>query len=443
MTITIPYKFVPRTYQLPILDAMDSGFLRAVQVWHRKSGKEKVDWNLIIKKSQERVGNYWYIFPKLTQARKVVWEGIDQDGMGFLEHIPRQILDGEPNSTIMFVRFKNGSTIQLIGSDTFDTSIGGNPVGVVFSEYALTDPYVWSYLRPILANNGGWAVFNFTPRGENHAFQLYNLAKSDPKNWFAQVLTVDDTHAIPKEILNQERKEIIELDGNDALFQQEYYCSFTVPIAGAYYSGQIMQAYKEGRISNVPHDPSFPVDTWWDLGINDKMSIWLTQSIGAELRLIDYEEGVGMGMDSYIKKLKEKSYIYGTHTGPHDLRVRELSSGVKRIDVAASLGFEFQICPNIPITDGIDAARRMWKKIWIDSTKCALGINALKNYVKQYDETRKTYSNSPLHNWASNAADAFRYMAVGLNFEYSVINGQPDLVKKVSTAGAWMNPRYR
>ena len=178
MQIQIPHKFIPRPYQLPILKAMDSGFLRAVQVWHRKSGKEKVDWNCIIKKSQERVGNYWYIFPKLTQARKVIWEGIDQDGLRFLDHIPKQIMDGEPNSTTMFVRFRNGSNLQLIGSDTFDSSIGGNPVGVVFSEYALTNPTVWSYLRPILANNGGWAIFNLTPRGENHAYDLYQLAKA-------------------------------------------------------------------------------------------------------------------------------------------------------------------------------------------------------------------------------------------------------------------------
>src|SRR3990167_6831974 len=261
MELTIPFNFIPRFYQLPFLKALDSGFKRLVAVWHRKSGKEITCWNAIIKKAQERVGNYWYIFPKLTQARKVLWEGINQNGMRFLDHVPKEILDGEPNSTTMFLRFKKGSTLQSIGSDTFDTSIGGNPLGVVFSEYWLTDPFVWSYLRPILANNGGWAAFNFTPRGENHAYDLYKLAKADQKNWFCQLLTVNDTKVIAQDVLEQERREIIQLHGNDALYQQEYECNFSVPLAGAYYADQIMLAYTEGRITHVPYDERLMVDT--------------------------------------------------------------------------------------------------------------------------------------------------------------------------------------
>lgn len=423
MEITLPHKFTPRPYQLPILRAMDSGYKRAIQVWHRKSGKEKTDWNILIKKSQERVGNYWYIFPKLTQARKVLWEGIDQVGLRFSDHVPKQILDGEPNNTSMFLRFKNGSTIQLIGGDTFDTSIGGNPVGIIFSEYSLTSPRVWTYLRPILANNGGWVIFNFTPRGENHAYDLYCLAKEDPKNWFCQLLTVDDTGAISRAVLDQEQREIIKLNGDDALYQQEYYCNFSVPIAGAYYAKQIMLAYQEGRVGNVPYDEQHPVDTWWDLGVDDYMTIWFSQSIGAEVRIIDYYENNGEGFPHYAQVLNDRGYVYKEHNAPHDIKVQEMGTGKTRIETAKSLGIKFRVVPKLPIMDGIDACRSMFRRCWFDKNKCELGLNALKNYHKKFDEDRKTYLNDPYHDWSSHGADGFRTMGVGLNYVKSVKTG--------------------
>jgi hypothetical protein len=395
---------------------MDSGKKRAVKVWHRKAGKEKVDWNFEIKKSQERVGNYWYVFPKLTQARKVIWDGIDQAGFRFLDHAPKEILDGEPNSTSMLVRFKNRSTIQLIGGDTFDkTSVGGNPVGVVFSEYSLTDPYLWSYVRPILAVNGGWAAFNFTPRGENHAHDLLKLAQGDPDNWFSEVLTVDDTQAIPRGVLEQERREIIKLNGDDSLFQQEYYCSFTVPIAGSYYATHIARAYEDSRVGNVQWDQRFLVDTWWDLGRGDHMAVWFSQSVGNSVRLIDYMSGSGAGIIDYITEIRRKPYQYNRHTAPHDIRATEIFSGKTRYDAAAELEFDFEICPKIAIDDGIDAVRSLFPRMWFDAEKCKDGINALKNYTKQYDESRKVYLNVPFHNWASHGADAMRTLAVGLD----------------------------
>lgn len=418
MTITIPYKYVPRPYQLPILKAMDSGKKRAVQVWHRKSGKEKTDWNLTIKKAQERVGNYWYIFPKLTQARKVVWEGIDQDGVSFLDHIPYEILNGEPNSTTMLVRFKKGSTIQLIGSDTFDTSIGGNPIGSVFSEYSITDPNVWSYLRPILANNGGWAVFNGTPRGENHFYDLYKLALADPENWFCELLTVDDTGALSQETLDQERKEIMMLHGNDAFFQQEYYCNFKVPLAGAYYADQVTQAYAENRVTRVPYEDRAMVDTWWDLGWDDYMSVWFTQTIGSELRVIDYVQETGKGLPQFAKILQEKNYVYGRHTAPHDIEVHELGTSVTRRETARNLGIKFEVAPKLEIIEGIFAARSLFRKCYFDEEKCRVGLNALKSYHKQYDEKKKIYSDHPLHDWSSHAADAFRTLAVSYSPTY-------------------------
>ena len=427
-TLNIPYHFEPRPYQVPLLRALDNGYKRAVQVWHRRSGKEKTGLaGIMSKKMLQRVGTYYYVFPEFAQGRKVLWDGADKDGFRFIDHFPKQIIQGKPNDTEMKLRLVNGSLLQVVGSDRFDALLGTNPIGMILSEYSLQDPTCWGYFRPILAENDGWAIFNFTPRGENHAYQIYELAKADPQNWFCELLTVDDTGAIKQEVLEQERREIIRLYGNDALYQQEYYCSFTVPISGAYYAEHISQAYRDGRVGIVPHETRLTVDTVWDLGFNDRMSIWFTQSVGQEVRVIDYMEGSGQGLPYYIGKIKEKPYIYGRHVAPHDIKVHELSNGKARIDTARELGINFELAPDIPRVDGIDAARALFPKCWFDANKCRDGLNALKNYRKQYDETRKTYLNTPYHDWSSNGADAFRYLASSIDYRHRNLPAQqPD-----------------
>lgn len=412
--ITLPYKYSPRDYQLPLLEAMDAGgYKRAVQVWHRRAGKEKTDFaGIVCKKMMERVGSYYYIFPKLTQGRKILWDGMDKTGFKFLDHFPRSLMKGPPNQTEMKFTATNGSIFQVVGSDHFDSVMGTNPVHITFSEYSLQDPMCWSYFRPILAENDGTAIFNFTPRGENHAFDIYNLAKGNPKKWFCNLLTVDDTQAISRAVLDEEREEIIQLNGNDALYHQEYYCSFSVPISGAYYAAQISKAYRDGRVGSVPHDPRITVDTWWDLGLNDRMSIWFTQQIGAVRHVIDYYENMDTGMPHYVAKLNEKPYIYGKHTAPHDIGVRELMNGQTRRKTADALGITFETAPRMPVIDGIDAVRGIFDLCRFDASKCRDGLNALKSYRKKFDEKRKTYMNTPYHDWSSNGADAFRSMAV-------------------------------
>ena len=427
MEIQLPHNFTPRSYQIPSLRALDRGKKRAVCVWHRRAGKEKTFLNYMAKEMVKRTGAYFYVFPELAQGRKVLWDGADREGFRFIDHFPADAIDGQPNNTEMKIRIKGGSIIQVVGSDRYNSVMGTNPIGMVFSEYSLQDPSCWGYFRPILAENGGWAVFDFTPRGENHAYDLYELAKADPENWFCELLTVDDTQAIPRDILDREKAEIVRLHGNDALYQQEYYCSFTVPIAGAYYADNIMAAYKGGRVGKVPHEPRITVDTWWDLGINDRMSVWFTQSVGQELRVIDYYENTGQGFPHYIGVLKEKPYVYGKHTAPHDIEVRELTSGKSRRDTAAALGISFDVAPKLPIHEGIDAVRGQFSKCWFDAEKCRDGINALKNYRKQYDEKRKTYLNHPYHDWSSNAADALRTMATAIDFRHRGLPAQrPD-----------------
>ncbi len=311
MNITVPFNYKPRNYQLPLLRAIDSGIKRAVVVSHRRSGKDKTCINIVAKKMLERVGTYYYVFPTFTQAKRVIWDGIDGDGNRFLDHFPAQLIDGKPNDTEMKLRFKNGSLFQLVGSDNVDAIMGTNPIGVVFSEYSLQDPTAWGFIRPILAENGGWAIFIGTPRGENHFYEIYELAKNSP-DWFCQMIKANETNVISPEILENERAEIVRLYGNDALYQQEYECNFTVPIAGAYYADNIMMAYSQGRVGQVSHEPRITVDTWWDLGITTGCRFGLHNQSGRKFRVIDYYENPGARVFLITSRSSQKKgYVYG------------------------------------------------------------------------------------------------------------------------------------
>ncbi len=408
-TITIPYNYQPRPYQLPLLRAMDSGYKRAVVIWHRRAGKDKTVLQIVIKKMLERVGSYYYFFPTYKQAKKILWDGMDRDGFRFLDHFPKELIDGKPNETEMKIKFRNGSLFQIIGTDNIDSVVGSNPIGCVFSEYSLQNPQAWSFIRPILKENGGWALFVYTPRGKNHGYDLYQMAKKNP-DWFSQVLTVRDTGVVSEADIQQERDEGMDED----LIQQEYYCSFEGSLQGAYYGKQMRLAEAEGRIGNVPYDEMMEVDTWWDLGIDDCLTIWFSQSVGREIRFIDYLEVSGEGFSYIAKELKDKPYVYGRHHLPFDAKVRELGTGKSRLEIAESLGIRpIDIVDKLPIDEGINAARMIFGQCWFDAKKCERGIDALRSYHKEFDDERKIYKNKPEHDWSSHGADSFRYMAVG------------------------------
>ena len=249
----------------------------------------------------------------------------------------------------------NDSIFQIVGTDNIDSIVGTNPIGCVFSEYALQDPRAWEFIRPILRENGGWAVFDYTPRGKNHGWTLYQMARDNP-DWFTSLLTVDDTGVLTSADIDAERREGMDED----LIQQEYYCSFEGARQGAYYSAQLKLAEKEGRLTSVPYEPIAGVQTWWDLGIGDSTAIWFTQTIGREVRVIDYLEASGEGLGYYAKALAAKGYVYdlkGAHHAPHDIEVRELGTGRSRLETAAGLGIDFHVVPRLGIDDGIEATR--------------------------------------------------------------------------------------
>lgn len=413
MSITVPHNFKPRFYQLPVLKALDSGIKRAIAVWHRRAGKEKTFINYVVKEAVKRVGSYYYLFPTYSQAKKVVWDGRDKDGFAFLDHIPAQLVKSK-HSQDLKITLVNGSIIQLIGTDNIDSVVGTNPVGCVFSEYALQNPVAWDFLRPILRENGGWAIFDYTPRGRNHGFTLYQMAKGNP-DWFVSLLTIDDTGVLSLEDIEAERREGMDED----LIQQEYYCSFEGARQGTYYGKQMRDAELAGRIASIPYDTAIGVETWWDIGVGDSTAIWFTQTVGKEVHVIDYLEASGESIQFYAKALQAKPYSYVSHNGPHDLEAREFGNSgpdgkpMSRVASAKAHGIDFKLVPNQGIEDGIEVARAFIAKCWFDRVKCEKGINALLSYHKEYDEKKKVFQSYPCHDWSSHGADGFRYLAVG------------------------------
>lgn len=412
MEIILPNAWRPRTYQRRLWRYLEAdGPRRAVAVWHRRAGKDEVCLHWAACAALRRVGNYWHMLPEASQARKAIWDAVNpHSGRRRIDEAFPPAIRAAIREDDMRVRFVNGSSWQLVGSDNFNSLVGAPPAGLVFSEYALANPAAWDYLRPILAENGGSALFVFTPRGRNHAWKLYELAKANP-GWFAERLTVDDTGAIPPEVIAEERASGMSED----MIRQEYYCSFDAALPGAYYGRLLQQAEGEGRIGRVPWTPELLTYTAWDLGIGDSTAIWFCQVTGSETRVIDYYENFGVGLDHYAKVLREKPYVYAEHLLPHDAQVADLSTGRSRLQTLGALGIAGRVLPREPnIEDGINAARNLLPRCWFDADKCARGLEALRQYRCDYDPAREIYSARPRHDWTSHAADAFRYLARGL-----------------------------
>ena len=408
--ITIPYHFEPRDYQIPIFEAIDEGIKRIIMVWHRRAWKDKACFNIIVKKAAEDVWIYYYVFPTYSQGKKAVWDWIDKDWWKTIKHIPDEIIKRK-NDTEMKVELINGSIIQIIGSDNVDSIVWTNPIWIVFSEYSLQSPAVWDFLRPILAENGWWAIFNFTPRWDNHAKELLDMARANDK-WLVSIQTVLDTKAITPEVLEEERKEIILKNWSDAIFQQEYYCSFDAWIAGNYYAEILSELEKNNHRTVVPYDPWLDVYTVWDLWINDSTAIWFWQRLGKEIRIIDHYENNWEGLSHYVGVLREKWYRYWTMYLPHDAQARSVQTWKTVEEKMYEYWFnDIQIVPRLSVLDGINSARAILPYCYFDKDKTERGRKCLKNYHKEFDDKRTAYK-WPEHDWSSHSADAFRYLAV-------------------------------
>jgi len=429
-TIILPHKFNPRDYQKPLLRAMDNGIRRALTVWHRRSGKDKTDLNYTIKEMGKRVGQYYYYFPTMTQGRKILWDGIDRDGFKFMGHFPKAFISSK-NDQMMQIKAVNGSLFQIVGTDRLEV-VGPNPVGCVFSEFSLQNPRGWSYVRPILAENKGWAIFNFTPRGRNHAYRLYRQVLKNP-DWFVEKLSVDDTGAVELEYIDAERRAGM----TEGLIQQEFYCSFDYGMIGAYYSNVLNEIEAEGHFQRSFHDRDLATHIVLDPGYTT--AVWLFQApYGTEVPVLRYYEDIGLGIDGFGKLFRQwehdHHYNYGKVFVPCDMdsNAHKVTRGETALDVLRELGFD---CVPLPretnvVREGIPRTEKFLRRCWFDYDQCELGIDSLRLYHEAQNQAMSTedkpvFTKIPAKDGFDHCADAMRYMSMAFEKDFVRASSYP------------------
>lgn len=435
VTLRLPANgWKPRWYQQEAWDylgaeAGKTSGKHAELIWHRRAGKDEICMHLAACEMHNNPATYWHMLPLANQVRKAIWESINPHSgkRRLYEAFPPELFTHR--DTDMLVRSKaTGATWQCLGSDNYDSAEGSPPRGITYSEWALANPSVRGYLRPIIAENKGWQVFITTPRGKNHAYSTYKAAEKNPDQ-FAQILTVHDTGILTPEQLKIELMEYVSTYGDDmglALYMQEYECSFDAAILGAYYGAELARVDKEGRIAAVAYDdseisgkPMWPVHTAWDLGFDDDTAIWFYQVVGKEIRILEYFYSSGKDIDYYADVIESKPYQYGKHWLPHDAKAKTLAAKGKSIEeqLAQRFGWgSIRITPNMSIEDGIQAARKLFPRMFFDES-CEPGIECLRQYHREWDDERKMFKDKPHHDWTSHGADAFRYMAIACQEE--------------------------
>jgi len=445
--ITLPHEWEPRSYQQALWRYMhsDRRGKRAIAIWPRRHGKDDVALHYTACAAMERVGVYWHLLPQQNQARKAIWNAVNpHTGRRRIDDAFPKALRETTREDEMFIRFKNGSTWQVIGSDNYDALVGTPPIGVVYSEWALSNPQAWSLTRPILLENGGWAMFITTPRGRNHAKRMFDMAEGS-EEWFAELLTSETTGVFTPEALANEKAEIVSERGEEdgeAVFEQEYMCSWSASLPGAYYGRIIDQLERDGGITRVPYNPAKQVHTAWDLGAADTCVIWFIQETATGWAVIDYIANSSTGIDWYVREIQSKPYTYGEHLLPHDADNQNLAlpDATSIAATARTLGLRrVRVVPRTSsVANDINEVRKVLPTCVFDQEKCAHGIDALRSYRRVWDEALKAYRDRPLHDWASHPADAFRTFAMGKPKDRDETPKKPPERRHAPSRGSWM-----
>ncbi|MFZ5720322.1 MAG: hypothetical protein ACOY5Y_12780 [Pseudomonadota bacterium] len=412
----LPVGWKPRPHQETLWTALIGGCKRADVVAHRRWGKDEVALHWAAWATQNRVGGYWHMLPEASQGRKVIWDAVNpHTGRRRIEEAFPPGMNPEFLDAEMKVRLGNGSTWQVVGSDNVNRLVGASVAGVVLSEWSLARPEGWTFIRPMLLENDGWALFLWTPRGRNHATHSFESRRKDP-DWVCVKSPATETQVFTDAELSRERAELVAELGpeeGEARFASEYLVDFDAASPGAYYASLLGEAERAGRIGRVPVDPSLRVDTAWDLGIDDYTAIWFFQRAGREVRVVDYYETSGEGLPAIVRgAIAGKPYLWGAHHLPHDVMVRELATGRSRYETLESLGLS-GICVGAAADpeERVNAARLMIPLCWFDAERCARGLERLRAYRKRWSRATLSYG-GPLHDKASHGADAFGEFAL-------------------------------
>lgn len=416
-TIRLPNNWKPREYQMPLWRYMARGGKHAEAVWHRRSGKDEVALNRAAMAAFERPAGYWHMLPEYAQARKAIWDAVNpHTGRRRIDEAFPMELRKTTREQDMQIVFLNGSTWQVVGSDSFDKLVGSSPAGIVWSEWALANPSARAYLRPIIAENNGWQLFITTPRGRNHAHTTLRAAERD-SSAFAQVLSAEQTGVFSPEQLAAERQNYIDEFGEDyglAKFEQEYLCSFDSANIGSILARSISKLEQAGRIGpHVEYDPGgAPIDITADIGRRDSATWWFWQAKMGGLSLVDYDGGWGLDADEWCNRLEDRldGYTLGTIWLPHDARAKTFAAKHSALEIFVKrFGVKHvAITPASSIEHRVNAARVMIGRCEF-SDKCERGLDGLRAWSYDYSEENKTFSTLPKHDWASHDGDGFSY----------------------------------
>ena len=383
-----------------------------VVVAHRRMGKTVSAINHLIKSAvlnTKENPRYAYIAPTYGQAKRVAWD--------YLCKYARP-LGGTENISELRVDFM-GRRIQLYGSDNFDSLRGQYFDGVILDEIGDQNPKIWTeILRPALADRLGFCLFIGTPKGQNHFKELRDRAEDTP-DWGLLEFKASETKLVPESELKAARAEM----GEDK-YQQEFECSFHAAVEGSYYGKLMNDLEEKNRLVEITRDDLCQTFTAWDLGMGDSTAIWVAQMTGQEVRIMDYVENHGQGLDWYVNWIRDNGWTNATHKLPHDVSVRELGTGKSRLEMLQGAGLSVDVLPRLSVDDGIQAVRRLLPKCWFNMPRVRQGVDCLRNYRREFDEKRNVYYEKPLHDWASHGSDAFRYLAIGLD----------------NTQGSWSKP---
>lgn len=422
-TIRLPNNWRPRNYQRPLWDYLEQGGDRAIEIAHRRWGKDDLVLHRTAIAAHERVASYWHCLPEYEQARKAIWTAVNpHTGKRRIdEAFPPELRDSKDEQQ-MFIRFKNGSTWQVIGSDRYNSLVGAGVAGVTFSEWALCNPSSWGFIRPMVEENGGWATFITTPRGRNHAKSLYDMAVEDMNRggrWFAELSSIHATGALTQEQLDESLREYIALYGEDlgrAQFEQEYECSFNAAILGAFYAREMALVRREERVAEIEPIPGRQVHRAWDIGRRDDTSIWWFQVVGSQIFILDCYTMPFGSLEPHAAVVHQREQEHGWRSGidfvPHDAKVIEWGTGRTRVEQMREHGLNPELAPNATKMDGIAAVRATLPRCVFHPRCEEPGLAALEQYRRDWDDERKTFKATEVHDWTSHLADAFRYLAL-------------------------------